>query len=40
MIYHSARYADKMAQGVASNNEEFEKWDDKLGFYTLILVFN
>jgi hypothetical protein len=38
MIYHSARYADKMAQGIANgNDEEFEKWDDKLGFYTPIL---
>ncbi|UNK05500.2 acyl-CoA dehydrogenase C-terminal domain-containing protein [Psychrobacter raelei] len=38
MIYHAARYADKMSQGVAeNNNEEFEKWDDKLGFYTPIL---
>ncbi|MGP5530371.1 acyl-CoA dehydrogenase C-terminal domain-containing protein [Psychrobacter celer] len=38
MIYHSARYADKMSQGVANGDEaEFEKWDDKLGFYTPIL---
>ena len=27
-----------MAQGIANgNDEEFEKWDDKLGFYTPIL---
>lgn len=38
MIYHAARYADKMTQGIATgNDEEFEKWDDKLGFYTPIL---
>ena len=38
MIYHSARYADKMAQGIVNGDEEeFEKWDDKLGFYTPIL---
>ena len=38
MIYHAARYADKMSQGVANNDpKEFEKWDDKLGFYTPIL---
>ena len=32
MIYHAARYADKMAEGIAHDNDEFEKWDDKLGF--------
>lgn len=38
MIYHAARYADKMAQGVATgNDDEFEKWDDKLGFYTPVI---
>ncbi len=38
MIYHSARYADKMAEGVAENDhDKFEKWDDKIGFYTPIL---
>ena len=38
MIYHSARYADKMSQGIANGDDaEFEKWDDKLGFYTPIL---
>ena len=38
MIYHSARYVDKMAQGIINgDDEEFEKWDDKLGFYTPIL---
>ncbi len=38
MIYHAARYADKMAEGIAQgDNDEFEKWDDKLGFYTPIL---
>ena len=38
MIYHAARYADKMAQGVANGDDaEFEKWDDKLGFYTPVI---
>jgi hypothetical protein len=38
MIYHAARYADKMAQGISQGDDaEFEKWDDKLGFYTPIL---
>ena len=38
MIYHAARYGDKMSQGIADgNDEEFEKWDDKLGFYTPII---
>lgn len=38
MIYHAARYADKMTEGIATgNNEEFQKWDDKLGFYTPVL---
>lgn len=38
MIYHAARYADKMTEGIATgNDEEFQKWDDKLGFYTPVL---
>lgn len=38
MIYHSARYADKMAQGIANGDDaEFHKWDDKLGFFTPVL---
>lgn len=38
MIYHAARYADKMSQGIANGDqEEFEKWDDKLGFYTPVI---
>ncbi len=38
MIYHSSRYADKMAEGVAENDlDKFEKWDDKIGFYTPVL---
>lgn len=38
MIYHAARYADKMSEGAAKGDEkQFEKWDDKLGFYTPIL---
>ncbi|WP_169392624.1 MULTISPECIES: acyl-CoA dehydrogenase C-terminal domain-containing protein [Psychrobacter] len=38
MIYHAGRYADKMTQGIVNgDDEEFAKWDDKLGFYTPIL---
>lgn len=38
MIYHAARYADKMNEAAnAGDHDEFEKWDDKLGFYTPIL---
>ncbi len=38
MIYHAARYADKMSEGIAEGNQEkFEKWDDKIGFYTPVL---
>lgn len=38
MIYHSARYADKMSEGIAiGDQKKFEKWDDKIGFYTPIL---
>lgn len=38
MIYHVARYADKMAEGIAQGDQaEFEKWDEKLAFYTPII---
>lgn len=38
MIYHAARYADKMTEAMhAGDHDEAEKWDDKLGFYTPIL---
>lgn len=38
MIYHAARYADKMTEAANSgDHDEFEKWDDKLGFYTPVL---
>ena len=38
MVYHAARYADKMGEGITNgDNAEFEKWDDKLGFYTPII---
>lgn len=38
MIYHAARYADKMTEAMhAGDHAETEKWDDKLGFYTPIL---
>lgn len=38
MIYHTARYADKLAEAVAKGDEDAIKhWDDKIGFYTPIL---
>lgn len=38
MIYHVARYGDKMAEGIATGNDkEFHKWDDKLGFFTPVI---
>lgn len=38
MIYHAARYADKMLEAAMSGDDkEFHKWDDKLGFYTPVL---
>ncbi len=38
MIYHTARYADKLAEAVAKGDEEaIKQWDDKIGFYTPIL---
>ena len=38
MIYHAARYADKMFEAAMTGDEaEFHKWDDKLGFYTPVL---
>ncbi|WP_435938775.1 acyl-CoA dehydrogenase C-terminal domain-containing protein [Moraxella bovoculi] len=38
MTYHSARYADHLANAVARGDEDaIKKWDDKLGFYTPIL---
>ncbi len=38
MIYHAARYADKMTEAThAGDHEEAEKLDEKLGFYTPIL---
>ncbi|OOS02790.1 hypothetical protein SAMN02745664_10384 [Moraxella cuniculi DSM 21768] len=38
MIYHTARYADKLAEAVAQGDEaEIKKWDDKIGFFTPIL---
>ncbi len=38
MIYHSARYADKLSDATnRGDEEEIKKWDDKLGFYTPIL---
>ena len=38
MIYHTARYADKLAEAVAKDDEEaIKQWDDKISFYTPIL---
>lgn len=38
MIYHTARYADKLAEAVAKGDETaIKKWDDKMGFFTPIL---
>ncbi len=38
MIYHAARYADKMSEAaMRGDDKEFHKWDDKLGFYTPVL---
>lgn len=38
MIYHTARYADKLAEAVAKSDQDaIKKWDDKIGFYTPIL---
>ncbi|MEE2603406.1 MAG: acyl-CoA dehydrogenase C-terminal domain-containing protein [Pseudomonadota bacterium] len=38
MIYFAAQYADKMISAAqAENDEEYQKWDDELGFLTPIL---
>jgi len=38
MIYFAAQYADKMISAAqADNDEEYQKWDDELGFLTPIL---
>ncbi|ELA08974.1 acyl-CoA dehydrogenase [Moraxella macacae 0408225] len=38
MICHAGRYADKMTEAsFAGDHENFEKWDEKLGFYTPVL---
>ena len=38
MIYDSAKYADFLAEAAANGDTEaYEKWDDKLGFFTPIL---
>lgn len=38
MVYHASRYADKMFEAaLQSDDAEFHKWDDKLGFYTPVL---
>lgn len=38
MIYFAAKYADCMSEGIeAGDQKEFERWDDKLGFFTPIM---
>ncbi len=38
MIYFAAQYADHMVNGIVENDQEkYEHWDDKLGFFTPIL---
>ncbi len=38
MIYHVARYADKLLEATVKGDEaEIEKWEDKMSFYTPIL---
>lgn len=38
MIYHTARYADKLAEAVVKGDEAaIKQWDDKLGFFTPII---
>ncbi len=38
MIYFAAQYADHMVNGILEGNQEkYETWDDKLGFFTPIL---
>ncbi len=38
LVYLATQYADRMIQGILSNDDaEYERWDDKLGFLTPIL---
>ncbi|SDJ62785.1 Acyl-CoA dehydrogenase [Pseudomonas delhiensis] len=38
LVYLATQYADKMIQGLLSNDDaEYQRWDDKLGFLTPIL---
>jgi alkylation response protein AidB-like acyl-CoA dehydrogenase len=38
MLYFSAQYADHMVNGILENDQKkYQKWDDKLGFFTPIL---
>lgn len=38
MVYHCARYADKLLEAtLAGNEKEIAKWEDKMSFYTPIL---
>ncbi|WP_066805281.1 acyl-CoA dehydrogenase C-terminal domain-containing protein [Moraxella oblonga] len=38
MIYHTARYADKLYEAVGKGDQEaIEHWDDKMGFFTPII---
>ncbi len=38
MIYFAAQYADHMVNGIIEGNQQkYQEWDDKLGFFTPIL---
>lgn len=38
MVYHTARYADKLNEAVIKGDQEqIEHWDDKMGFFTPVL---
>lgn len=38
MIYHAARYADKLSRAVVnSDSDSIKHWDDKLGFFTPVI---
>lgn len=38
MVYHTARYADKLSEAVIKGDQQaIEHWDDKMGFFTPVL---
>ena len=38
MLYYAAQYADHMVNGILEGNDQkYQEWDDKLGFFTPIL---